>query len=440
MKCSGDNLSNISVYIESLGCDKNRVDTEHMLGILASKGAGIAINPKDADVIIVNTCGFIEDAKRESIDAILNMAKYKNQTKKALIVTGCLVQRYAKSLEKELPEVDAFLGVCAYSRLPEAINAALCNQKYVCCERINEEISERVLTTPSHMAYVRISDGCSNRCSYCAIPMIRGKHKSRNFKTVLDEISGLRKMGVQEVVLIAQDTTRYGEDLGKILLPELISEAADIMQGGWLRVMYCYPEGITDKLIAAMLQKSSVCRYIDVPIQHFSNGVLKRMNRRHTKQSAINLVERLHESGFAVRTSLIAGFPGETLHDFDTMLECIERLRFEHLGVFCYSAEEGTAAAKMGGQIKQIEKARRKDMIMRLQADISRSICKAQIGKSVKVLIDGKEGLTYAGRTQDQAIEVDGLVLINSKKHLTQGCFHDVLIKAAKDYDLIGVT
>lgn len=431
-------MDSIYIYIVSLGCDKNRIDTEHMLGMLAESSAVLTDRPEDADVIIVNTCGFIEDAKRESIDAILEMAQHKQQGK-ALIVTGCLAQRYAEQLQKEMPEVDAFLGVSAYSRLPEAINAALCGKKYVCCERLDGQLSGRVLTTPAHTAYVRISDGCSNKCSYCAIPMIRGPLRSRSIKNVLEEISNLRESGVQETILIAQDTTRYGEDLGKRMLPKLVDEAADIMQGGWLRVMYCYPEGITDELIETMLQKNSVCRYMDIPIQHFSDNVLLRMNRRHTGETAAELVKRLHDAGFALRTSLITGFPGETQDDFETMLEYVESLRFEHLGVFCYSAEEGTPAAKMRGQIKSDEKMRRRDIVLELQAEISRSICAGQKGQKKKVLIDGQSGEMYIGRTQLQAPDVDGHVLINTKKHLTQGCFRDVLIKDSEDYDLIGV-
>ncbi len=437
MKCLGNDR--LFIHIVSLGCDKNRVDTEHMLGMLAESEAAITDSPQDADVIIVNTCGFIEDAKRESIDAILEMAQYKQQGKKALIVTGCLAQRYAHELKQEMPEVDAFLGVSAYSRLYKAINAALCGDKYICCERIDGQLTGRVLTTPAHTAYVRISDGCSNRCSYCAIPMIRGPQKSRSLKSVLDEISELRAFGVQEAILIAQDTTRYGEDFGERMLPKLIEEAADIMQGGWLRVMYCYPEGITDKLIDTMLQKSSVCRYMDMPIQHFSNNVLRRMNRCHTGETAAALAERLHSAGFSLRTSLIAGFPGETQQDFEILKEYVERLRFENLGVFCYSAEEGTPAAKMRGQINAEEKIRRRDEIMTLQADISRSICADQKDTKKRVLIDGRDGDVFIARTQGQAPDVDGHVIINTKKHLTQGCFRDVLIKDTKDYDLLGV-
>ena len=429
----------LKIYIVSLGCDKNRVDTEHMLGLLSGSNAALVDEPKDADVLIVNTCGFIEDAKRESIDAILEMAAYKNQSARALIVTGCLAQRYADELKKELPEVDAFLGVSAYSRLTEAISAALGGQKYLCCERIDGALFGRVLTTPPHLAYVRIADGCSNRCSYCAIPMIRGPLKSRDLKSILDELSDLRTAGVKEAVLIAQDTTRYGEDLGARMLPKLVAEAADIMQGGWLRVMYGYPEGITDELIETMLNYASVCRYLDIPMQHFSDDVLRRMNRRHTQSSAIALAERLHSAGFALRTSLIVGFPGETQQDFDTLMACVERLEFENLGVFAYSPEEGTPAATMKAQIDEETKQQRRDAVMVKQAAISRRICESQVGRRLRVLTDGfDESGMLIGRTQAQAPHIDGITRIMTKKDLTLGHFHDVLIKDSDEYDLLG--
>lgn len=427
------------IYIISLGCDKNRVDTEHMLGLLSGSNAALVDEPDNADVLIVNTCGFIEDAKRESIDAILEMSEYKKQKARALIVTGCLAQRYADQLQKDLPEVDAYLGVSAYSRLTDAISSVLNGRKYTCCERIDEELSGRVLTTPSHLAYVRIADGCSNRCSYCAIPSIRGPLKSRQMKSILSELSDLRASGVQEAVLIAQDTTRYGEDLGARMLPRLVAEAADIMQGGWLRVMYGYPEGITDELIDTMLRYDSVCRYLDIPMQHFSDDVLRRMKRRHTMASAVALTERLHNAGFALRTSLIVGFPGETQRDFDILTACAQKLEFEHLGVFAYSAEEGTPAAKMQGQIDDTTKNERRDALMAVQADISRRIWRENVGRSMRVLTDGydQEGMLI-GRTARQAPDIDGVTRIITKKDLTIGHFHDVLIKDSDDYDLLG--
>ena len=432
-------MERLYIHVVSLGCDKNRVDTEHMLGILAGSNAALVDTPEQADVLIVNTCGFIEDAKRESIDTILEMAKYKKSGASALIVTGCLAQRYADELKDELPEVDAFLGVNAYTNILGAIETALGGKRLVNCERVDGELEGRVLTTPAHIAYVRIADGCSNRCSYCAIPMIRGPLKSRTMSSVLRELEDLRAGGIQEAILIAQDTTRFGEDLGERMLTKLIAEAADIMKGGWLRVLYGYPEGITDKLIETMLAYDSVCRYLDIPMQHFSDSVLKRMNRRHTRESAVALVRRLHDAGFTLRTSLIVGFPGETKEDFDILLDCVEELKFERLGAFRYSAEEGTLAADMPNQISEETKMLRYEKVMTLQEGISRSLCRAQIGTTQRVLVDGRdESGLHVGRTAGQAPSVDGLTYIETKKDLTPGTFHDVLIKDASEYDLLG--
>jgi len=433
-------MDNLLIHVVSLGCEKNRVDTEHMLGLLSGSNAALADDPADADVIIVNTCGFINDAKQESIDTILEMARYKEEGScRALIVTGCLAQRYAKELAEELPEVDAFLGVSSYSRLLEAISSALSGRRYMSCDRVDGDIVPRVLTTPGHMAYVRISDGCENRCSYCAIPAIRGGLKSRPMDSILSEISDLRAAGVVEAVLIAQDTTRYGEDLGRRMLPELVDRAAEIMQGGWLRVMYCYPDGINDALLDTMLKHDNVCKYLDVPTQHFSNAVLRRMNRRNTRESATALVKRLHDMGFALRTSLIVGFPGETEEDFKILLDSVRELRFEWLGVFRYSQEEGTPAAELPDQVPEEIKQQRWDAVMRLQAMISDELCRAQIGHTVRVIVDGRDetGL-LVGRTMAQASEIDGVTYISSKKDLTPGTFHDVLIKDAREYDLLG--
>ncbi len=432
-------MDNLLIHVVSLGCEKNRVDTEHMLGLLAGSNAAVVDDPADADVIIVNTCGFINDAKQESIDTILDMAQYKEKGCSALIVTGCLAQRYADELSVELPEVDAFLGVSSYTRLLDAIQSALDGQRYVSCERVDEDLTARVLTTPGHMAYVRISDGCENCCSYCAIPLIRGGLKSRSMENILAEISDLKAAGVSEVILIAQDTTRYGEDLGRRCLPELVDRAAVIMNDGWLRVMYCYPDGITDELIDVMLKHDNVCKYLDVPTQHFSDAVLMRMNRRNTRESSAALVKRLRSLGFTLRTSLIVGFPGETQQDFDVMMDCVRELRFDRLGVFRYSPEEGTAAAELDGQVDEEVKQQRCDAVMALQEGISAQLCREQIGKTVRVIVDGRdESGMMVGRTMSQAPEIDGVTYISAKKDLTAGSFHDVLIEDASEYDLLG--
>ena len=436
-------MENVFIHIVSLGCDKNRIDTEHMLGKLAESNAVLVDKPDDADVVIINTCGFINDAKRESIDTILEMARYKEEANlRALIVTGCLVQRYVRSLMDELPEVDAFLGVSSYSRICDAIDSVLNGKKYVCCERLDDDLTDRVLTTPGHMAYVRIADGCSNHCSYCAIPHIRGDVKSRAIKSILREIEDLRAGGVSEVILIGQDTTRYGEDFGERMLPELINEAADVMKGGWLRVLYCYPDGVTNEMTQSMLRHDNVCRYLDIPIQHFSNDVLRRMNRRNTMESTKKLVKNLHGAGFTLRTSLIVGFPGETQSDFNTLVECVEDLKFERLGVFRYSAEDGTSAAAMPGQIPEDVKMERYEVIMGVQRSISQQICQDMVGKQFSVIVDGLDNETgiYTGRTMAQTPEVDGITYISTKKDLTPGSFHDVLIKDAYEYDLLGET
>lgn len=432
-------MDNLYIHVVSLGCDKNRIDTEHMLGILAGSNAAVVDSPEQADVIIVNTCGFIDDAKRESIDVILEMASYKQDGAPALIVTGCLAQRYAKELSEELPEVDAFLGVGAYSNLLDAIRNVLSGKRYVCCDRLDGDIEGRVLTTPSHMAYVRIADGCSNSCSYCAIPRIRGPLKSRPIQSVLNEIKDLRAGGVSEVILVAQDTTRYGEDLGSRQLEKLIDEAAGIMEGGWLRVMYCYPEGITDELINVMLKHDNVCRYFDIPMQHFSDAVLSRMHRRHIREKSIALAKSLHDKGFTLRTSLIVGFPGETQEDFDILLDSIKQIRFERLGVFRYSPEEGTAAAKLADQISDDIKQARYEQVMAVQAQISSELGQTLVGQTLRVMIDGLDDSgAMTGRTMGQAPQVDGVTILSTKKDLTPGTFHDVLINEANEYDLLG--
>lgn len=432
-------MDNVYIHIVSLGCEKNRVDTEHMLGLLSDSNAVIVDEPSDADVIIVNTCGFIHEAKQESIDTILGMAKYK-ESGAALIVTGCLAQRYAKELADELPEVDAFLGVSGYSRLLEAVQSVLGGKKFVCCDRIDPDIRSRVLTTPGHLAYVRIADGCSNHCSYCAIPLIRGEFKSRSQESILSEISDLRAGGVAEAILIAQDTTRYGEDIGGRMLPELMDKAAVIMRGGWLRLMYCYPDGVTDKLIETMLKHDNICKYIDLPLQHFSDNVLTRMNRRQTCASSRKLVNKLHDAGFTVRTSLIVGFPGETQSDFELMMDCVKELQFERLGVFRYSVEEGTPAADMPDQVPDEVKQERYDALMGLQEGISLQICQEQLGKKCRAIVDSLDAETgiYIARSMAQAPQVDGVTYISTKKDLTPGSFHDVLIKDAYEYDLLG--
>ena len=429
-------MDKVLIYVVSLGCAKNQIDTEHMLGILAQSNAVLTDDPQCADVIIVNTCGFIGDAKQESIDTILEMVQYPGK----LIVTGCLSQRYGEELSEELPEVDAFLGVSSYSKINEAINRVLNGEKCFCTERIDEDLIDRVLTTPSHIAYVKIAEGCNNRCSYCAIPFIRGELKSRSMDSILSEIEDLRDGGVKEVVLIAQDTTKYGTDLGKPMIAQLMDKAAQIMKDGWVRLNYCYPEGITDDLIEVMLKHDNICKYLDIPIQHFSDSVLKRMNRRNTKESSIKIVKKLHKKGFVIRTTLIVGFPGETAEDFNEMLDAVKELKFDRLGVFRYSNEDGTPAEKLPGQISEEVKRSRYNQLMALQEGISQQICEDSIGRTERVIIDGVDeetGITV-GRTMGQALGVDGITYVSTKKALEPGSFTEVLIEKAYEYDLLG--
>ena len=429
-------MDKVLIYVVSLGCVKNQIDTEHMLGILAHSNAALTQDPQSADIIIVNTCGFIGDAKQESIDTILEMAQYQGK----LIVTGCLSQRYADELSEELPEVDVFLGVSSYSKINEAIKMALEGKKCFCIDRIDEELVERVLTTPPHIAYVKIAEGCDNRCSYCAIPYIRGPLKSRDMDSILSEIEDLRDGGVKEIILIAQDTTKYGTDLGKPMIAQLVDRAAEIMKDGWVRLLYCYPEGITDELVAVMQKHDNVCKYMDIPIQHFSDSVLKRMNRRNTKESSKRIVKKLREKGFTIRTTLIVGFPGETKEDFDEMLEAVKELRFERLGVFRYSNEDGTPAEKLPGQLSEEIKRQRYNEIMALQEGISQQICEDSIGKTQRAIVDGFDEETglIIGRTMGQAPDVDGITYISTKNMLEAGSFVDVVIEKAYEYDLLG--
>lgn len=436
LEAKRNRMDRVLIYVVSLGCAKNRIDTEHMLGLLSNSNAAITSEPSEADVIIINTCGFIGDAKEESIDTILEMSAHGAK----LIVTGCLSQRYAGELETELPEVDAFLGVSSYSRIDEAIDAVLSDKKYTCIERVDGDLVDRVLTTPAHMAYVRIADGCNNKCSYCAIPQIRGNLISRPKSSILSEIADLRDGGVSEVVLIAQDTTMYGTDFGKPMLAELIDEAAQIMKDGWLRVLYCYPEGITDEIIDVVKRNDNVCNYMDIPMQHFSDDVLKRMNRRHTLSSSKKIIGKLHKAGFVLRTSLIVGFPGETQEDFQIMLDSVEELEFERLGVFRFSSEEGTPAKSMKNKITPEVKKERYQKVMALQEGISQQLCEQNVGKTVRVIVDGVDedtGITI-GRTMGQAPQIDGITYISTKETLTPGTFVDVKISKAYEYDLLG--
>ena len=431
-----------TVGVVSLGCTKNRVDTEQMLGILRLSGYQIIPDAKSAEILIVNTCGFIESAKAESIDTILEMAQYKKTGAcRLLVVTGCLAQRYSDALMKDLPEIDLILGVNQYGRLVSAIEGALSGSRSAYCAPSDSFLETgRVLTTPAYSAYIRIGDGCDNRCAYCAIPLIRGHYRSRPMESILNEVESLARQGVREHVLVAQDTTRYGTDWQKAsLLPELLQKAAQIDGVDWLRVLYCYPDEADTGLLDTMAQTPNICKYLDLPIQHIDDRILRRMRRRGDSRHIRALLHAARERGFALRTSIIVGFPGETEDDFKRLMDFVSEQQFDRLGAFAFSPEEGTLAADMEGQVPPEVREERLDKLMKLQASISQSRNKLRIGTAAKVLVTGnREGGLYAGRSEWEAPEIDGEILFTSPIPLHAGEFCDVRISKAKTYDLMG--
>ena len=433
----------IKIGMISLGCAKNRVDSELMLGAL-EREAAITPDPAEADIIIVNTCGFIESAKQESINTILEMAEYKKTgSLKGLIVTGCLSERYRSELISELPEVDAFLGMYAHKDIARAVSEVMNEKKLISFPGFTSEpnYTQRMLSTPFYQAYVRISEGCDNRCSYCAIPYIRGNLRSRRMEDIEKEVAALVKRGVSEVILVAQDTTVYGRDIyGSPRIVELIERLAGIQGVTWLRLLYAYPEGVTEELLKCMTRHENVVKYIDIPIQHFSDAVLKRMNRRNTHASTYEAVKRIRKASpdFIVRTTLIAGFPGETEEDFEILKKGVEELRFDRLGVFAYSQEEGTPAGEMPGQIDENIKNARADEIMRLQAPISEQLNAAHTGRVLKAIAEERLSSGYAARTYMDAPDIDGTLFIRTEESLVIGEYYDVKITDSDGYDLIG--
>jgi len=424
----------------SLGCPKNQVDAEQMLGVLAGAGFEITSEQAEADVIVVNTCGFIESAKEESIEAILDAARMKTQGKCVkVIIAGCLAQRYREDLLKELPEADAVIGTAEISRISEICKQALSGKK-----RVSEIASPamayglpRVSTTPLHFRYLKIAEGCSNRCSYCAIPLIRGNFTSRPYQSILDEAARLADEGAKELVLLAQDSTAYRD--GEADLPMLLKALTRVRGVEWVRLMYAYPGRISARLMSVMAAEEKICKYLDIPIQHFDDKVLAAMNRRGTSQDIRTTIEQLRTQvpGIALRTSIIAGFPGETEAAFKRLLAFVKEAEFEHLGVFTYSQEEGTAAVDLKAQVPADVAADRLDRIMKAQAKISLKKNKALIGTRQRVLIDGMEDLALIGRLQTQAPEIDGVVYL-SETEAVPGEFVDVTINDASEYDLMG--
>jgi len=439
-------VDKLRVGLISLGCDKNRLDSEVMLSNL-NEEYSLVQNPKLADVIIINTCGFIESAKQESIDTILEMSQYKEKFNcKLIVVTGCLAQRYGKELMKLLPEVDIMLGVNDYDKLNESIKKCIENDqsKIYNCEYSDSNINEgkRILTTSTHTAYLRIAEGCDNHCTYCIIPKIRGKYRSRTIENIIRECNDLANQGVKEIILIAQDTTKYGIDIyGKKMLPQLIQNISKISGIEWIRLLYCYPEELTDEIINEIVVNDKVCKYIDIPIQHVSDPILKLMGRRGRKLDIIKNIDKLRNKveGIAIRTTIIVGFPGETEENFQELKDFVSNMKFDNLGVFKYSREEGTAAAEMENQVPEEIKSAREGELMLLQQQIMSSINKSKVGSIYKVIVEGKKGELWYGRSYEMAPDIDGVVYIKCKKTLKIGNMVNVKITHSLEYDLVGV-
>lgn len=444
----------MKIGVVSLGCPKNLVDSETMLGLIHEENYEITNDPSEAEIIIVNTCGFIESAKEESINTILQMAEYKKSGScKYIIVTGCLSQRYAEELFNELPEADAIAGVEVYDEIGSIIKRVMNGERFIMLERSKPDVIytsketflPRILTTPSYTAYLKIAEGCDNCCSYCAIPKIRGPYRSKPMEQVLKEAKALADNGVKELIVVAQDTTRYGEDLpgGKLLLADLLKELNKIESLKWIRVMYCYPNNFTDELIETFASLDKVCKYVDLPLQHASNRLLASMNRYDTREEVETLLAKLRKRipGIVIRTTFIVGFPGETDADFEELKEFVEQQRFENAGVFAYSQEEGTVAGAMPNQIPYEIKQERYHELMALQAQISEEIHKDTEGQTLEVLVEGVEedgsGLHY-GRSYREAPDIDGLVFIENPGDIKPGCFVKVNILQGFTYESVG--
>lgn len=437
----------MKILFISLGCDKNLVDTEVMLGMLASRGYEMTNDEQEADIIVINTCCFIHDAKEESIQNILEMAEYKkNGSAKALIVTGCMAERYRQEILDEIPEVDEVLGTTAYDRILDAVDAALAGQHEVMTADLDAlplPETKRLVTTGGHFAYLKIAEGCDKHCTYCIIPKIRGNFRSVPMEHLLKEAQDLAEQGVKELILVAQETTLYGKDLyGEKSLPKLLRELCKISGIRWIRILYCYPEEITDELIQVMKEEPKICHYLDLPIQHANDTILKRMGRRTSKQELIDIVQKLRKEipDICLRTTLITGFPGETQEQHEEVMEFIDTLEFDRLGAFTYSPEEDTPAATFEDQIDEEVKEDRQADIMELQQEIAFDKAEDMIGREVLVMIEGKvaDENAYVGRTYRDAPNVDGLIFINTDVELISGDFAKVKVTGALDYDLIG--
>ena len=435
------------IMFVSLGCDKNLVDTENMLGILKDKGFEFTDDEMQADVIAVNTCCFIHDAKQESINTILEMAEHKKDAVcKALIVTGCLAHRYKDEITKEIPEVDALIGTSSYDKIAEVVLSVLEGKGYSCVEdtdRLPVVKNHRIMTTGGYYEYLKIAEGCDKHCTYCIIPAVRGNFRSFEMEYLLEQARYLADNGTKELILVAQETTVYGTDIyGKKALPELLRKLCRIDGLEWIRILYCYPEEITDELIQVIKEEDKICNYLDLPIQHASDAVLKRMGRRTTRQELVDVITKLRNNipDIALRTTLITGFPGETEEDIDDLLDFVDTMEFDRLGVFTYSPEEGTPAASMTDQIPENIKEERRNRIMELQQEVSLDKSADMVGRVIPVMVEGKitDDDAYVGRSYKDAPNVDGYVFINTNAQLMSGQIVNVSITGSMEYDLIG--
>lgn len=435
------------ILLISLGCDKNRVDSEKMLGLLHMDGLEATDDEAQADVIIINSCCFINDAKQESIDTILEMAQQKKSGRcKALIVTGCMAQRYEKEIRESLPEVDAIVGTGGIDKISQVVKDALFGKQDTVLENVDNlplKDGERILTTGGHYAYLKIAEGCDKHCSYCAIPMVRGHYRSVPRESILREAESLAKMGVKELILVAEETTLYGTDIyGKKCLHELIHELALIPGIRWIRVLYCYPEEIYEDLISCMKAEKKFVHYLDLPIQHASDAILRKMGRRTSSADLRKIISHLREEvpDIVLRTTLITGFPGETKEQHEELCRFINEIEFNRLGVFTYSQEEGTPAARMEGQIDEETKLDRRDELMELQQEISADLLSRMVGREVECMIEGQAAgeSVYVARSYGDAPDVDGYIFINTDENLMTGDFARVKITSASDYDLTG--
>ncbi len=430
----------MNVGFVHLGCSKNLVDTEMVIGLFKENGYKIVNNEEEADVLVINTCGFIGPAKEEAINTILEMAEYKKKRCKYLIVMGCLVERYKEELSKAIPEVDLWIKYSSYSTIWEQIETILKSEKE---NKNNLDFLDRVITTGNNFAYLRIAEGCSNFCTYCAIPKIRGPFVSRKMEEVIEEAKKLVNEGYEELIIIAQDTTKYGIDIyGESKLAELLKELCKIEKLKWIRFLYAYPETITDELIEVVKNEDKICKYFDIPIQHISNSVLKRMNRKSNGETIRNLIKRLRKEipGVVIRTTVMVGFPGETKEDFEELYDFVKEARFERLGAFSFSKEEGTPAEKLKDQIHPMTKKSRYNKIMSLQQKIASETQQEMVGKELELLIETKtfDGKYYVGRSYREVPDIDGLIYIEMVDKALEGKFVKCKITKASGYDLIG--